>query len=109
MKIAIVDADLIGRKNHRFPNLACMKLSSYHKMLGNDVVLEQNYNNLHNYDKILISKVFTDTVVPEEVLNMKNVEYGGTGFYYDKAPKLPDDIEHIFPDYHLYDDFERAD
>jgi hypothetical protein len=54
MKIAIVDADLIGRKNHRFPNLACMKLSSYHKMLGNDVVLEQNYNNLHNYDKILI-------------------------------------------------------
>ena len=33
--------------------------------------------------------------MPEEVLNMKNVEYGGTGFYYDKAPKLPDDIEHI--------------
>lgn len=53
MKIAIVDADLIGRKNHRFPNLACMKLSSYHKMLGNEVVLEQNYNNLHNYDKII--------------------------------------------------------
>ena len=36
---------------------------------------------------------------------MGNVEYGGTGFYYDKAPKLPDEIEHIFPDYHLYDDF----
>ena len=45
--------------------------------------------------------------MPEEVLNMKNVEYGGTGFYYDKAPKLPDDIEHIFPDYHLYDDFVK--
>lgn len=43
--------------------------------------------------------------MPEEILNMENVEYGGTGFYYDKAPKLPDEIEHIFPDYHLYDDF----
>ena len=105
MEIAIIDADLIGRKNHRFPNLASMKLSSYYKSTGNHVVLERNYSNLHNYDKILISKVFTDTVVPEEILNMENVEYGGTGFYYDKAPKLPDEIEHIFPDYHLYDDF----
>lgn len=55
--------------------------------------------------KILISKVFTDTVVPEEVLKLDNVEYGGTGFFYDKAPKLPDEIEHIFPDYHLYDEY----
>ena len=36
---------------------------------------------------------------------MDNVEYGGTGFFYDKAPKLPYEIEHIMPDYHLYDDF----
>lgn len=26
-RVAVVDADLIGRKKHRFPNLACMKLS----------------------------------------------------------------------------------
>lgn len=105
MEIAIIDADLINRSNHRFPNLACMKLSSYYKTTGNHVVLKRNYNNLHIYDKILISKVFTDTVVPEEVLNLSNVEYGGTGFFYDKAPKLPEEIEHIFPDYHLYDEF----
>lgn len=54
MEIAIIDADLIGRKNHRFPNLACMKLSSYYKSTGNNVVLKRNYSNLHNYDKILI-------------------------------------------------------
>lgn len=36
---------------------------------------------------------------------MDNVEYGGTGFFYDKASKLPYEIEHIMPDYHLYDDF----
>ena len=31
MNIAIIDADLIYRKKHRFPNLACMKLSAYYK------------------------------------------------------------------------------
>lgn len=34
VKIAIIDADLIGRKNHRFPNLVCMKLSGYYKEMG---------------------------------------------------------------------------
>ena len=24
MKVAVIDADFIGRKNHRFPNLCCM-------------------------------------------------------------------------------------
>ena len=33
MRIAILDADLIGRKRHRFPILACMKLSGYHSVL----------------------------------------------------------------------------
>ncbi len=28
MKVAIIDADLIGRKQHRFPNLACEKSDS---------------------------------------------------------------------------------
>lgn len=55
------------------------------------------------YDKVYISKVFTDTVIPECYLNLKNAEYGGTGFFYDKAPALPDEIEHHKPDYHLYD------
>lgn len=36
MKIAIIDADLIGRSKHRFPNLACEKISGYHKELGNE-------------------------------------------------------------------------
>ena len=39
MRIAVVDADLIGREKHRFPNLASMKLSAYYKGLGYDVDL----------------------------------------------------------------------
>lgn len=103
--IGIIDADLISRKRHRFPNLVCMKLSGYYKSKGYQVRLLTDYNDVAKYDKVFISKVFTDTEVPEEILEMKNVEYGGTGFFFDQAPNLPDEIEHHFPDYHLYDEF----
>lgn len=113
MNIAIIDADLIYRAKHRFPNLACMKLSAYHKSQGHNVQLKTDYNNLDQYDKVFISKVFTDTLAIkdnvscafDEIISLPNVEYGGTGFFYDKAPKLPAEIEHIKPDYHLYDDW----
>lgn len=105
MQIAIIDADLVGRKKHRFPNLACMKLSGYYKDKGASVTLKLNYEDLGGYDKVFISKAFTDTPVLEDVLRLANVRYGGTGFFYDKAPPLPDEVEHHMPDYHLYDDW----
>ena len=105
MRIAIIDADLIGRKRHRFPNLVCMKLSGYYKEQNCDVRLKMDYSELPEYGKVFISKVFTDTPVPGEVLELPNVNYGGTGFFYDKAPALPEEIEHHMPDYHLYDDW----
>ena len=105
MKVGIIDADLVGRKKHRFPNLACMKISSWYKAQGHEVCLLPNYDHIENYNKVFISKVFTDTEVPDGVLNLSWVEYGGTGFYYDKAEPLPYEIEHSMPDYHLYDNF----
>lgn len=42
MKVAIIDADLIGRDKHRFPNLVCEKLSGYHQELGDEVELVMN-------------------------------------------------------------------
>lgn len=106
--IAVIDADLISRKKHRFPNLACMKISAYYKGLGYTVVLKTDYDDLNIFDKVFISKVFTDTEVDESVLDLPNVSYGGTGFFYDKAPALPDEIEHHMPDYHLYDDWVES-
>lgn len=102
-----------------------MKLSTYHKQLHNSVILKMDYENLSDYDKVYISKVFTDTEIPgepkdksdkncnnieewysnNEFLKQKNIEYGGTGFFYENAPSLPYDIEHIMPDYHLYDEW----
>lgn len=105
--VAIVDADLIGKKKHRFPNLACMKISGYIKSQNNKVTLITNYEQLKTniYDKVYASKVFMDTYIPEWVVNLPNIKYGGTGFFYDKAPNLPYEIEHHFPDYHLYDEW----
>ena len=105
MKIGIIDADLIGRKKHRFPNLASMKISEYYKELGNEVKLLLNYEDIKYYDKVFISKVFTDTPIDKNILKLDNVEYGGTGFFYDKAKPLPCEIEHHMPDYHLYDEW----
>ena len=108
MNIAIIDADLIGRKKHRFPNLCCMKISGYYKANGADVTLKIDYDDLQLFDKVYVAKVFTDTLTPsaglfDDPLNAPNVIKGGTGFFYDKAEPLPYEIEHAMPDYHLYD------
>lgn len=104
-KIAIIDADLIGRTRHRFPNLACEKIAGYYKEKGAKVVLKLDYDNLDEYDHTFISKVFTDTPFPESIKASKRIHFGGTGFYFDKAPELIDEIEYHMPDYHLYDNW----
>ena len=108
MRVTVIDADLIGRKRHRFPNLVCMKLSGYHKTAGDAVSLKLDYDGLGEFNRVYISKVFTDTPVPNGIQNMRNVYCGGTGFFYDKAPALPEAVEHQMPDYHLYDGWVSA-
>ena len=104
-KIGIVDADLIGREKHRFPNLVCEKISAYWKERGADVTLLLDYDHFDEYSEVYVSKVFTDTPVPKWLKETKRIHIGGTGFYFDKAPNLPEEIEHHMPDYHLYDDW----
>lgn len=108
MKIGVIDADLIGGKRHRFPNLACMKQSAYFKSLGHQVDLVTDYNIVHEYDCISLSKVFTNTPVPDHVFSHKNIVYGGTGFNYYEPKPLPDAVEHMMPDYSLYADFAET-
>ena len=105
MKIGIIDADLIGREKHRFPNLVCEKISGYWKSQGAEVHLLLDYNWPTGFDHIYISKVFTDTPVPDWLEETSSVHLGGTGFFFDKAPNLPDEIEPHMPDYHLYDEW----
>lgn len=103
MDIGLIDADLI-QNNSKHPNIALEKISSYHKNKGDNVKLLWDYGDINDYDKIYIAKVFTETKVPIDLNNPKII-YGGTGFFFDKAPDLPYEIEHSMPDYHLYDDY----
>jgi len=103
LNIGIIDADLLGDKHHRFPNLALMKISAYHKFRRSDkVTLLMNYSDIEKYDRVYISKVFDYTKIPIDLRKYENVFYGGTGFWYDRTPDLPDFIEHMKPDYILY-------
>ena len=105
MRIGIIDADLVSRKKHRFPNLVCEKLSGYWKEKGADVSLLMDYDHLDSFDEVYVSKVFTDTPVPSFLKETEHIHLGGTGFFFDKAPNLPYEIEHHMPDYHLYDEW----
>lgn len=79
----------------KFPNLALMKLSAFHKSRG-DIV--EWFNPMFQYDKIYSSKVFTFTL-EDPYLPVAAIR-GGTG--YNNNVKLPVAAEHICPDYGLY-------
>lgn len=94
MQIGLIDAD-----SHNFPNLALMKISAHHKSKGDHV---EWWNGLKHYDIVYKSRVFDDTYSQDVdyVINADEIRRGGTG--YDLVNKLPDEIEHAFPDYELY-------
>lgn len=98
--IGLIDVD-----SHNFPNLALMKLSAYHKKRGDSV---EWWNGLIHYDRVYQSKVFDDTYSKDNefVVMADEIVKGGTG--YSLTTKLPDEIEHTFPDHSLYGITDRA-
>lgn len=99
MNIGLIDVD-----GHNFPNLALMKISAYHKAQGDNVEWWWGFGQ---YDRVYMSKVFDETYSPDipEPINAKVVIKGGTGYGLDNA--LPDEIEHMYPDYSLYPDLTK--
>lgn len=95
MKIGLIDLDNSGK----FPNLALMKISSYYKSLGHQVEWYQPLFN-NGYDKVYVSKVFSWSKDYPYPINSKEVIYGGVAYGYDN--KLPNEIEHCYPDYSIY-------
>ena len=101
LNIGIIDADMVYRHNKTsMPNLASMKISAWHKNKGDQVSFCSSADILL-FDRIYVSKVFSDTEIPSD-LNSPNCVFGGTGFYGEKAQPLPPEIEHSMPDYSLY-------
>lgn len=92
MKVLLVDLD-----RTRQPNLALMKLSAWHKDRGHEVWL--NFT-LQRYDLCYCSCVFTWNAPKLGSFPYPDIELGGSGF--NLWNTLPDEIEHIMPDYALY-------
>lgn len=79
-----------------------MKLSTWHKNLGDEV--ERYLPLMHEtYDKIYCSSVFTYS---DKSMVRDDMELGGTGFDINK--KLPFCINKCKPDYALYPEFRQA-
>lgn len=75
MKIGLIDVD-----GHHFPNLALMRISAYHKSIGDEV--EWWWGDLFHYDRVYMSKIFSDAYSPDvpEPVNADEVIKGGTGY-----------------------------
>lgn len=96
MLIGLHDSD-----NTRFPNLALMKISAWHKQQGDTV---EWFMPLMKYDRVYSSKVFTFT--PEDPYLPEDTIKGGTG--YGKLDELPEEIDRMKPDYTIYPDVDYA-
>lgn len=92
MKVGLLDVD-----SHNFPNLPLMKISAWHK--AKDDIVEKIIS-IQKYDIVYVSKIFDFTDDCLFPINADKIVKGGTGYGLDN--KLPDDIEHIYLDYSLY-------
>ena len=98
MNVALLAVD------SKYPNLALMKISAYHKSVGDSV---EWYNPFDRYDRLYMSKVFSFTPDYDYYINNVSGEIirGGTG--YDIHSSLPEEIDMMQPDYSIYPQVDR--
>lgn len=113
MKIGLIDVD-----GHNFPNIPLMKISAWHKQRGDSV---EWYNPMFSghMDKVYMSKVFSFTEDYMYFIDADEIIKGGSGYcielvdgkeVYNKSldKELPYEIEHIYPDYSIYNITDTA-
>lgn len=112
MKVGLIDVD-----GHNFPNLPLMKISAWHKQHGDSVEWYEPMFSGH-MDKVYMSKVFGFTPDYEYFIDADEVVKGGSGYCIelqdgketycaDRDKNLPDEIEHIYPDYSIYPELTK--
>lgn len=92
MRVGLIDVD-----GGRFPNLALMKISAWHKSRGDEVeFVEPLY---WDYDRVYQSKIFSFSKDTDRVFDCEVIK-GGTG--YSLTATLPKEIDCMQPDYSIY-------
>ena len=113
MNIGLIDVDMESRKKCTFPNLALMKISSWHKAHGDNV--EWYMPSFVPYDRVYVSKVFSDEYTAPycKPICANEIVWGGSGYaikiengkevYHPELDvPLSEEIDKAFPDYSLY-------
>ena len=112
-EIGLIDVD-----GHNFPNIPLMKISAWHKSQGGNVEWYDPMFSGHK-DKVYMSKVFGFTPDYQYAVDADEIIKGGSGYcikvvngkeIYDKKldVELTTEIEHIYPDYSLYNITDTA-
>ena len=96
MKVCLFDVD------SRIPNAALMKLSTYHKRMGDDVKL--GWEPWDEPELCYVSKIFDFT--PDPILPECECVVGGSGYL--KSNIQIENFDRIAPDYSLYPKFKYA-
>lgn len=107
MKIGLIDID-----GHGFPNLPLMKLSAWHKERGDEVEWYEPMFSGHK-DRVYMSKVFSFSPDYQYHIDTDEIVRGGSGYCIEmrngkeafnnkRDIQLPEEIEHIYPDYSIY-------
>lgn len=114
MRIGLIDVDAESRGKVTFPNVPLMKIAAWHKAHGDHV---EWYNPMlsGHMDKVYMSRVFGDEYTNDYpyFVDADEVVRGGSGYAIkivdgvevydpDLDMPLPDEIEHVCPDYSIY-------
>jgi len=105
VNVLLVDVDSV------IPNIALMKLSVFHKERGDNVDFQRGLKvPSKEYDVVCISCIFKENArrarrLAKRFPNAK-VHLGGSGV--DLKATLPDEIEHLMPDYDLYPECDAS-
>lgn len=105
MSVGLWDADKI-----KYPtaplNLELMKLSSYYKKKREIVNLSPRLEP-NRYTKFIIRKDYNDGIFFPDLVNYKNVEYGGYAYSNNEYFPLDPDIEKQKADVYIYERMRR--
>ena len=114
MRVGLIDVD-----GHNYPNIPLMKLSAWHKSQGDQVQWYTPWHGLvEEFDKVYMSKVFSFTPDYDRPIYAKEILKGGSGYaielengrevyHKERDNDLPDEVEHMYPDYSLYPDMTK--
>lgn len=105
MSVGLYDADFFTYHQTIF-NLEIMKLATYFKKKKEITTMAPSFSPDH-YSQFYYRKDFNDGILPKNLNQFSNIQYGGLAFSNNKYVPLAEEIEQCAPDTSIYDRHEN--